>query len=208
MYNKIQYISQGSSIDEQLLNIKKALDAGCEWLQLRYKNGSKGEVLQLALSVRKIIENYNCRLIINDHPEIAKEVDADGVHLGLNDMPVAIARAIIGKNKIIGGTANTLKDVLQRHTEQCDYVGLGPFRFTKTKENLSPIVGLIGYNEIMSQLNEQQITIPVFAIGGIEQEDISAILQTGIYGVALSGLITHHTQKQQLFNELNILCSH
>jgi thiamine-phosphate pyrophosphorylase len=208
MYNKIQYISQGNSVNEQLSNIKEALDAGCEWLQLRYKDRSKDEVLQLALSVGKIIENYNCRFIINDHPEIAKEVDADGVHLGLYDMPVAIARAIIGKNKIIGGTANTLKDVLQRHTEQCDYVGLGPFRFTKTKENLSPTVGLKGYNEIMSQLNEQQITIPVFAIGGIEQEDISAILQTGIYGVALSGLITHHPQKQQLFNELNILCSH
>lgn len=208
MYNKIQYISQGSSIDEQLLNIKQVLDAGSEWLQLRYKNGSKSEVLQLALSVRKIIENYNCRLIINDHPEIAKEVDADGVHLGLNDMPVAVARAVIGKDKIIGGTANTLKDVLQRHTEQCDYVGLGPFQFTTTKEKLSPIVGLKGYSKIMSQLKEQQITIPVFAIGGIEQEDISAILQTGIYGVALSGLITHHTQKQQLFNELNILCSH
>lgn len=208
MYNKIQYISQGNSIKEQLLNIEGVLDAGCEWLQLRYKNASKGESLQLALSVRKIIENYNCRLIINDHPEIVKEVDADGVHLGLNDMPVAVARAIIGKDKIIGGTANTFSDVLQRHTEQCDYIGLGPFRFTATKENLSPILGLKGYNEIMSQLIEQQITIPVFAIGGIEQEDISAILKTGIYGVALSGLITHHTQKQQLFNELNILCSH
>lgn len=208
MYNKIQYISQGSSIDEQLLNIKQVLDAGCEWLQLRYKNGSKGEVLQLALSVRKIIENYNCRLIINDHPEIAKEVDADGVHLGLNDMPVAVARAIIGKDKIIGGTANTLKDVLQRHTEQCNYVGLGPFQFTTTKEKLSPIVGLKGYSEIMSQLKEQQITIPVFAIGGVELEDISAILQTGIYGVALSGYITRHSQKKELFNKLYTLCSH
>lgn len=208
MYNKIQYISQGNSIKEQLLNIEEVLDAGCEWLQLRYKNASKGESLQLALSVSKIIESYNCRFIINDHPEIAKEVDADGVHLGLNDMPVAIARAIIGEDKIIGGTANTLSDLLQRHTEQCDYIGLGPFRFTTTKENLSPILGLKGYNEIMSQLNEQQITTPVFAIGGIEQDDISEILKTGIYGVALSGLITHHTQKQQLFNELNILCSH
>ncbi|RWW91880.1 thiamine phosphate synthase [Flavobacterium cerinum] len=208
MYNKIQYISQGSSIDEQLLNIEQVLDAGCEWLQLRYKNGSKGEVLQLALSVRKIIDNYNCRLIINDHPEIVKEVDADGVHLGLNDMPVAVARVIIGNDKIIGGTANTLKDVLQRHTEQCDYVGLGPFQFTTTKEKLSPIVGLEGYKVIISQLNELQVTIPVFAIGGIEQEDIGTILQTGIYGVALSGLITRHSQKKQLFNELYTLCSH
>lgn len=208
MYNKIQYISQGNSIKEQLLNIEEVLDAGCEWLQLRYKNASKGESLQLALSVSKIIESYNCRFIINDHPEIAKEVDADGVHLGLNDMPVAIARAIIGEDKIIGGTANTLSDVLQRHIEECDYIGLGPFRFTATKENLSPILGLKGYNEIMSQLNEQQITTPVFAIGGIEQDDISEILKTGIYGVALSGLITHHTQKQRLFNELYTLCNH
>ena len=208
MNDKIQYISQGNSYEEQYSAIEQVLDAGCTWLQLRYKNTSAREVLWLAAAVRKITESYNCKLIINDYPVIAKEVDADGIHLGLNDMPVVLARDIIGPDKIIGGTANTITDVLQRQSEGCDYIGLGPFRFTTTKEKLSPILGLEGYKTIMEQLKEKNITIPIVAIGGIEQKDIAAILQTGIYGVALSGLITRHPQKKELFNQLYTLCSH
>jgi len=208
MNDKIQYISQGNSYEEQYSAIEQVLDAGCSWLQLRYKNTSAREVLWLAAAVRKITESYNCKLIINDYPVIAKEVDADGIHLGLNDMPVVFARDIIGPDKIIGGTANTISDVLQRQSEGCDYIGLGPFCFTTTKEKLSPILGLEGYKTIMEQLKEKNITIPIVAIGGIEQEDVSAILQTGIYGVALSGLITRHPQKKELFNQLYTLCSH
>ena len=208
MNDKIQYISQGNSYEEQYSAIEQVLDAGCTWLQLRYKNTSAREVLWLAAAVRKITENYNCKLIINDYPVIAKEVDADGIHLGLNDMPVVLARDIIGQDKIIGGTANTITDVLQRQSEGCDYIGLGPFSFTATKEKLSPILGLEGYKTIMEQLKEKNITIPIVAIGGIEQEDVSAILQTGIYGVALSGLIKRHPQKKELFNQLYMLCSH
>jgi len=208
MNDKIQYISQGNSYEEQYSAIEQVLDAGCTWLQLRYKNTSAREVLWLAAAVRKITESYNCKLIINDYPVIAKEVDADGIHLGLNDMPVVLARDIIGPDKIIGGTANTITDVLQRQSEGCDYIGLGPFRFTTTKEKLSPILGLEGYKTIMEQIKEKNITIPIVAIGGIEQEDVSAILQTGIYGVALSGLITRHPQKKELLNQLYTLCSH
>ena len=208
MNDKIQYISQGNSYQEQYSTIEQVLDAGCTWLQLRYKNTSAREVLWLAAAVRKITESYNCKLIINDYPVIAKEVNADGIHLGLNDMPVVLARDIIGPDKIIGGTANTITDVLQRQSEGCDYIGLGPFRFTTTKEKLSPILGLEGYKTIMKQLKEKNITIPIVAIGGIEQEDVSAILQTGIYGVALSGLITRHPQKKELLNQLYTICSH
>lgn len=205
MKSKIQYISQGITASEQLHNIEQVLDAGCNWVQLRYKNASETEVLQLAEQVKKMMEGYDCTFIINDFPQVAKAVDADGVHLGLEDTRVHEARAILGFNKIIGGTANTLNDVQQRHAEQCDYVGLGPFRFTATKDKLSPIVGLEGFKSIMTRLNELHITTPVYAIGGIQQEDIKSILQTGIYGVALSGYITAHTKKKELFNQLHTL---
>ena len=208
MYDNIQYISQGNSITEQLNNIGQVLDAGCTWLQLRYKNGAEAEMRELAIATKKLTENYNCIFIINDYPELVVETGADGVHLGLTDMPIEQARAIVGADKIIGGTANTLEDVLQRHREQCDYVGLGPFRFTQTKEKLSPVLGLSGYSAIMSQLQKMEINIPVFAIGGIQQEDIQPILDTGIYGVALSGYITQHENKKQLLNQLYTLCSH
>ncbi|WP_417357299.1 thiamine phosphate synthase [Flavobacterium sp.] len=208
MYDKIQYISQGNSITEQLTNIKQVLDAGCTWLQLRYKNSTQAEMSELAIATKSLTESYNCTFIINDYPELVLATGADGVHLGLADMPIEKARAIVGDDKIIGGTANTLEDVLQRHREQCDYVGLGPFRFTQTKEKLSPVLGLSGYKSIMTQLQEGDINIPVFAIGGIQQEDVQSILDTGIYGVALSGYITQHENKKELLNKLYTLCSH
>jgi len=205
MYSKIQYISQGATAYEQLTNIKKVVDSGGNWIQLRYKNAPESEVLSLALQVKKALESYNCTFIINDYLQIAKHVDANGVHLGLNDMPVAQARSVLGWDKIIGGTANTLLDVMQRHNEQCNYIGLGPFRFTATKQNLSPVLGLQGFEDIMYYIKELQIQTHVYAIGGIEQQDIIKILQTGIYGVALSGYITRHPQQKELFSQLQRL---
>jgi len=205
MYSKIQYISQGNSAAEQLDTISRVLDAGCSWIQLRYKNVPEAEVLRLALQVKKIIAGYDCTFIVNDFPEVAKIVDAHGVHLGLDDANVNKARALLGYNKIIGGTANTLHNVLQRHIEQCDYIGLGPFRFTATKQNISPVLGLEGINDIMQRLKELDIKTPVYAIGGIQQADINSILQTGVYGVALSGFITAHPQKKELFSQLQTL---
>ncbi|ALM47906.1 thiamine-phosphate synthase [Flavobacterium psychrophilum] len=205
LINKIQYISQGNSITEQINNIRSAVDAGCNWVQLRYKNVIEAEVLHLAELVKKSLEAYNCTFIVNDYPYVAKAIDADGIHLGLNDMLVDQARTILGYDKIIGGTANTLDDVLQRYEEKCDYVGLGPFRFTKTKEKLSPILGLEGFTSIMQELQYRDIILPVYAIGGIQQDDISSILTTGVHGVAVSGLVTFHPDKKELFNQLHAL---
>lgn len=191
MLNKLQYISQGKTAAEQYLNIQNALDKGAEWVQLRWKESTYEQKLELAGTILDMCRSYKATCIINDHTEIAKAVNADGVHLGLNDATIAYARTILGGGKIIGGTANTLADVLQRTAEGCDYIGLGPYRFTKTKEKLSPVLGLTGYQNIIDQLQEQSIkTPPIYAIGGIESADIPALQQAGIYGIALSGLIT------------------
>ena len=202
MFSKLQYISQGITAGEQLNNIQHALDAGCEWIQLRFKKATPVEIKSLAEQVKEICASYGAMFIINDHPQIAKDIAADGVHLGLQDMPVRDARKIIG-DKIIGGTANTLDDVLKRVEEGCNYIGLGPFRFTTTKEKLSPVLGLPGYKNIITALHERQILVPVYAIGGIVAEDITAIMQTGIYGVAVSGAITNHPDRKLLLQQLN-----
>lgn len=204
MFSKLQYISQGATDNEQLNNIQQALDAGCNWIQLRFKNATPAAIKALAAQVKVLCASSNAVFIINDHPQIAKDIPADGVHLGLQDMPVIDARSITG-DKIIGGTANTLEDVLKRIDEGCSYIGLGPFRFTTTKEKLSPVLGLEGYSKIMEGLNQRQMQVPVYAIGGIVLEDIAAIIQTGVYGVALSGVITHHPDKKLLLQQLNTI---
>lgn len=203
MFSKLQYISQGETAAMQLKNINEALDAGCSWVQLRFKNAEEYELKTTAEEVKKVCDTYSATFIINDHPLIAKAVDADGVHLGLTDMLIKEAVEIVGIDKIIGGTANTLQDVLQRVQEGCSYVGLGPLRFTTTKKKLSPVLGLEGYKNIMDELKKRNIDIPIYAIGGIVTEDISSILQTGVYGLAGSGIITHHPNKKELVKEIN-----
>jgi thiamine-phosphate pyrophosphorylase len=203
MYNKLQYISQGNTIEEQLLNIHNALDNGCDWIQLRFKNGSQHELHSLAERVKIICDVYLASYIINDNVHLAQELDADGVHLGLSDMNTKEARAILGKTKIIGGTANTFDDVVIQVKNGCDYIGLGPYKYTKTKENLSPVLGLAGYHSIIKRMTDQNIEIPIFAIGGIELENIDSLMKTGIYGIAVSGLITQSEDPFQLITQLN-----
>ena len=193
MYSKVQYISQGSTANEQLNNIKMVLDADYKWIQLRFKNQSDEVLMPLAEKVKKLCDVYDATFIVNDHIEIAKSIDASGVHLGLTDSSVMNARTVLGNEKIIGGTANTLADVLQRIDEGCNYIGLGPFRFTKTKEKLSPVLGLEGYESILKSLNEVGKSIPLYAIGGIELHDVQTLMQTGLYGIAVSGLLTNNT---------------
>lgn len=202
MLNRIHYISQGATLEEQEKDILEAFEAGCKLVQLRFKNGTREEILQLAQKAKIWSQFHDAKLIINDWVEIAKEVDTDGVHLGLTDTSVEEARKILGPNKIIGGTANTLEDVLQRIREKCDYVGLGPFRFTTTKEKLSPILGLEGYRKIISELANRQVSVPVYAIGGIELDDLEELKSTGIYGIAVSGIISKSEKKAHTVSEI------
>ncbi len=166
-----------------------ALEAGCKWIQLRMKDVAVETVRQLAEELKKACENRHALLIIDDYVEVAREVKADGVHLGKNDMPIEEARKLLGEGFIIGGTANTFEDVKRHYEAGADYLGIGPFRFTTTKKNLSPVLGLEGYRNIKQQMIEAGIILPTVAIGGITVEDIPAILATGIEGIAMSGAI-------------------
>jgi len=208
MIDKLHYISQQPENGTHLTAIKAALDAGCKWIQLRVKDEPQDLVLQHALNAVKLCNAYGARLIVNDYPEIALKAGAHGLHLGLNDMPVAQARAIVGSNMIIGGTANTFEHIKQRIAEGVDYIGLGPYRFTKTKQKLSPILGLEGYTAIIKQVRLANIQVPVIAIGGIELNDIAPIINTGLYGVAVSGAITFAPDPlqtvKQMYQQLNV----
>jgi thiamine-phosphate pyrophosphorylase len=197
--DKIHYISQAPEKGSHLTAIEKVLRSGCKWIQLRVKEQSEADVLTLAFEAARLCREYKARLIINDYPRIALACGAYGVHLGLDDMPMSKARAILGKNKCIGGTANTFEDVLKRAEEGVDYIGLGPFRFTSTKKNLSPVLGIEGYTSILEQMNKAGISIPVIAIGGIGLPDIEPLFKLGIHGIAVSGLLTRENDLKEEF---------
>lgn len=183
----LQFITHPSDRMTILEEIQKAVDGGCKWIQLRLKDRQKDEIIRVAKDAKEICKPKECILIIDDHADIAKELSLDGVHLGKSDMPLAEARAYLGEEFIIGATANTLDDIMAIRHLDIDYIGLGPFRFTSTKQNLSPTIGIEGYRSIMNGMKANGITIPVVAIGGITFDDIDAIMETGVDGIAVSG---------------------
>lgn len=185
----LQFITHYTDTINYLDSVRIALEGGCRWVQLRMKNASVDDIRPIALQAQALCKAAGATFIIDDHVELVKEVHAGGVHLGKNDMPIDEARAILGDGFIIGGTANTFEDVLMHYKHGANYIGCGPFRFTTTKEKLSPVLGLEGYTHIVKQMKEQGINLPIVAIGGINAEDIPALMQTGITGIALSGTV-------------------
>lgn len=183
------YISHYNDKYSYLDGIQMALEGGCQWIQLRMKEASTDEMRPVALKAQQMCKAAGAKFIIDDHVELVAEIHADGVHLGKKDMSISEARAILGADYIIGGTANTFDDVKAHYEAGASYIGCGPFRFTTTKKGLSPILGLEGYREIVQKMKQEGISLPIFAIGGITIDDIPSILQTGVTGIALSGAV-------------------
>lgn len=179
-----------------------ALQGGCRWIQLRMKEASREELLAVGRVVRGLCTRYSATFIIDDYVDLVEELGADGVHLGLKDMPIVEARRILGPKAIIGGTANTFEDVLLHYKSGANYIGCGPYRFTTTKKNLAPTLGLEGYQKLFENMRKADIHLPVVAIGGIEKEDIPALMQAGASGIAISGTILQADNPEEMTEEL------
>ena len=186
MISRLHYLTQDLPDFSHSQLAEFACKGGADWIQLRVKNKSHKEWLKIAQETKHVCLKYGAKLIINDNVQIAKEISADGVHLGKEDMNPKEARKILGNNFIIGGSTNNMEDVIRQIADGCDYIGVGPFRFTSTKEKLNPVLGLEGIKKIAEQFRKQ---IPMIAIGGIKLEDLEPLMETGIHGVAVSSAI-------------------
>lgn len=202
MISRLHYITQDIPTVSHAQLAKEACEAGIKWIQLRVKEKNNNEYLAIADEVKKICDAYAVKLIVNDNAFVAKEINAHGVHLGKTDMPVADARKIFNSNFIVGATANTFDDIKKLSLEKVDYIGLGPFKFTTTKKNLSPVLGIEGYEKIIEQCKLNNIHIPIIAIGGITGKDIAAIMNTGVYGIALSSYISISKNKKECIGDI------
>jgi thiamine-phosphate pyrophosphorylase len=185
----LQFITNATTCSDIINQVQLVIEGGCKWIQLRMKNATKSDIIKVAKEAKILCRDKDVILVIDDEVEIAKGLELDGVHLGKNDMNVIQARKMLGESFIIGATANTLDDIMTLPLNSIDYIGLGPYRYTKTKENLSPIIGVEGYKSIIDSLKQNDITIPIVAIGGITFDDIDQLMCTGINGVAVSGSI-------------------
>ena len=183
----IQFITHSNNRYGYVDGARLALEGGCRWVQLRMKEATEAEFMAAAAEIGRLCKEHGATFVLDDHVEWVEKTGADGVHLGKNDMPIDEARKILGSDKIIGGTANTFEDVERLYRQGTDYIGCGPFRFTTTKKNLSPVLGLEGYQHIVDQMKSHGINLPIVAIGGILESDIKSILATGVSGIAVSG---------------------
>lgn len=189
--NRLMLITHQTETYTDYEEAKRFLEGGGSWVQLRQKEGLDRE---MAHRLAELCRQKNGVLCVDDNMDIALEIGADAVHLGKNDMPVdeawkVVRKAHREKDFLIGATTNTFEDIRQAARSGASYIGLGPFRFTQTKKRLSPILGLEGYRRIISQCEEAGIHLPIYAIGGIELEDIPDLMKAGVHGIAISGSI-------------------
>ncbi len=175
---------------------QKALKAGIKILQLRCKETEDSLFLKLAQRFRKLADKNNALFIINDRADIAFNCDADGIHLGQCDLPLARARNILGKNKIYGKSTHNFRQALQAQSERADYIGFGPIFKTKTK----PDVTAIGADKI--RLVIKNIKIPLFVLGGINQGNIKEVVSQGAKRAAVSSAILSKRNTQKAVREL------
>lgn len=194
---KTMFISPNKDSKNIIKDCKQVLQHGIKFIQLRMKEASNDEVIEVANYLRYLCDKHCALLTVNDRIDLLQTNLFDGVHLGKNDMPTKEAKKITSNKFLLGATCNTVEDVLQAIKHGADYLGIGPYRFTTTKKNLSPILGLEGYKNIIERLNKEKINIPFYAIGGIDIEDLVPLKQTGVYGVALSGTISNALDKQK-----------
>ena len=191
----LQYISFPDEHGDHLPGIRSVLEGGVKWIQLRMKNTPLKEVEQVAKKVKELCEQYDATFILNDHPELVAKLDIDGVHIGKTDIPATDARAIIGSNKILGRTCNTLQDLIDASKLPIDYIGFGPYKFTKTKDNIDQVLGLEVFNKLETWHKTYHLK-PIVGIGGITEADIADLTTFGIQGIAASGMFRNKATEE------------
>ena len=167
------------SLESFLEKVETACRSGVTIIQLREKNLTTNQYYQLAKQVKKITDAYQVPLIIDDRLDVCLAVDAAGLHIGDDELPVPVARQVLGPDKILGVTAKTVKRALEAEEGGADYLGTGAIFPTTTKEN-APITLISTLKTIC-----QRVAIPVVAIGGLTSENIDQLIGTGIAGVAV-----------------------
>ncbi|MBV4419835.1 thiamine phosphate synthase [Clostridium tyrobutyricum] len=160
--------------------VEEAIIGGVTLVQIREKSASTREFYNVALEVKQVTDHYNVPIIINDRIDIAQAIDADGVHLGQSDMPLSIARKILGDKKIIGISTGTIEEALEAESGCADYIGIGTIFNTGTKKDTDNPLGVAGLKKVYDSVN-----IPAVAIGGINHENFKDILSTGVDGIAV-----------------------
>tara|TARA_R110000737_G_scaffold97114_1_gene131264 strand:- start:11084 stop:11749 length:666 start_codon:yes stop_codon:yes gene_type:complete len=206
---RIQYITHPEEDFSNLSWLEKLAEGGIYWVQLRIKEDDlaefhptlhyKATLIEIADLLREKTKELGMILTINDHPEVARLANADGIHLGQED---TLEDSETDGFDIFGGTAHDLAEMKKHPIAKLNYFGVGPFKETTTKKKIKSVLGSEGYESLFVEMKKEGIQKPIFAIGGIEENDIPEIMKTGVYGIALSGLIHKSNFNSQLIKNI------
>ena len=187
---KFQYITDDVPHLTHVEQVQLACEAGAKWIQYRCLSKSDEALLQDINAIAEICDDWGTTLIVNGHIHLNGKADIQGFHIEDVNADFTGLRKLVGNDITLGGSANSVEGLMRQVNEGVDYVIYGPFSITETRATDYPVIGLEGYSNLMDSLEDLNLQIPVLASGGIRLHDVDALLQTGIYGIAVSGAIS------------------
>ncbi|GAA4204717.1 thiamine phosphate synthase [Pedobacter jeongneungensis] len=186
---KFQYITHDIPHLSHIEQVQLACEAGAKWIQYRCLSKTDEELLQDINAIAEICDDWGTTLIVTDHVHLNGKADIQGFHIEDMDADFIALRKLVGNDITLGGSANTLKNLIRLASEGADYAGFGPYAVTETKPNDYPLLDLEGYQQAIRELEEKGIDLPVLAVGGVKIYNVEALMQTGVYGIAVSGAV-------------------
>jgi thiamine-phosphate pyrophosphorylase len=186
---KLQFISHDLDTLTHIQQAQIACEAGAKWIQYRCLTKNDDELLQDISVIAEICDDWGATLIVTDHVHLNGKADIQGFHLEDMNADFKALREQLGEAVTIGGSSNTVEGLIRLANEGVDYAGFGPFSVTTTKPNNAPLLGLAGYRAGMQQLRDLHIELPIMAVGGITLNDVEALMNTGVFGIAASSAI-------------------
>jgi len=186
---KLQFITHDIEQHSHIEQARIACEAGAKWIQYRCLTKSDDELLKDINVIAELCDDWGATLIVTDHIHLNGKADIQGFHIEDMDADFRQLREELGEAITIGGSSNTVEGLLRIAEEGADYAGFGPFKVTTTKPNNAPLLGLEGYKDAIAILQQQQIELPVLAVGGVTLNDIDDLLKTGVFGIAASSAI-------------------
>ncbi|MDF3077976.1 MAG: thiamine phosphate synthase [Sphingobacteriaceae bacterium] len=188
--SKLHYLTQDLPGRGHVEQVIAACEAGANWVQYRCLTKTDDELLNDIHQIAAICDDWGATLIITNHVHLLAKADVQGVHIEDMDADFAKIREQVGEDKTLGGSANTFEQIRRGfETGAVDYFGCGPFAVTLTKPNSYPILGVGGYRDIVARTKSEDIDIPLLAVGGVGLNDVDDLLQTGVYGIAVSAAV-------------------
>ncbi|MBO9673556.1 MAG: thiamine phosphate synthase [Sphingobacteriaceae bacterium] len=186
---KFQYITHDIPNLTHIEQAQLACEAGAKWIQYRCLSKSDEELLKDIKAIAEICDDWGTTLIVTDHIHLNGKADIQGFHIEDMDADFIALRKLVGNDITLGGSANTVENLIRLAREGADYAGYGPFAETETKPNNLPLIGIEGYYKAVQELKAANIQLRILAVGGIKIYDVETLMQTGVYGIAVSGAI-------------------